>query len=214
MKFNEKWKKDENISMQEKIRDKVRPKGSLKPRIDQANKRMQIQIKKLDKAERVFSNRDKSLFAKTVKAYSNHDTMRANVYANELVELRKTKKQISNTKLALEQISLRLGTVSEFGDVVNLLSPTADVLQSIGKGIATALPEAGKELGSIGNLLTDIMSETHQSGGMDLDFSAPNDAAQSILAEAAQIAEETVAQKLPEIPRDIPVVNEKVLANT
>lgn len=214
MKFNEKWKQEEKTSLHDKIKEKVSPKAPLKTRLDQATKRMEIQIKKLDKAERVFSNRDKSLFAKTVKAYSNHDMMRANVYANELVELRKTKKQISNTKLALEQISLRLGTVSEFGDVVNLLSPTADVLQNIGKGISTALPEAGKELGSIGNLLSDIMSETHQSGGMDLDFNAPNDAAQSILDEAAQIAEETIAQKLPEIPTDIPVMNEKVLTNT
>jgi division protein CdvB (Snf7/Vps24/ESCRT-III family) len=216
LKFNEKWKQVEKTSLQEKIKDKVSPKAPLKGRLDQATKRMQIQIQKLDKAERVFSNRDKSLFAKTVKAYSKHDMMRANVYANELVELRKTKKQISTTKLALEQISLRLGTVSEFGDVVNLLSPTADVLQNIGKGISTALPEAGKELGSIGNLLSDIMSETHQSGGIDLDFDAPNDAAQSILNEAAQVAEETVAQKLPEIPTDIPaaVNNEKVLANT
>lgn len=210
MKFAGKWKKEESIPLREKIKDKVRPAGSLKPRLDDANKRMQIQIKKLERAANHFSKRDKSLFAKTVKAYSKHDLMRAKVYANELSEIRKTKKSISDTKLALEQISLRLGTVSEFGDVVGMLSPTVSVLQNIGKGISNTLPEAGNELGQIGDLLTGIISESNQSSGIDVNFDAPNEAAQNILNEAAQAAEQNIKQQLPDVPVDIPVTNEKV----
>jgi division protein CdvB (Snf7/Vps24/ESCRT-III family) len=211
VKFTEKWKEEEKTSLREKIKDKISSSDSLKPRLDMANKRMQIQIKKLDSAANHFSERDKSLFAKTVKAYSNHDTMRAKVYANELSEIRKSKKQITDTKLALEQISLRLSTVSEFGDVVSMLSPTVGVLQNIGKGIATTLPEAGKELGQIGDLLSGIISESTHGSNMDIDFEAPNDAAKNILNEAAQIAEQNIKQQLPETPVDIPAVNEKVL---
>lgn len=209
MKFAEKWEDEEKLPLHEKIKDKVRPPGSLKPRLDKANKRMQIQIQKLNKAAKHFSERDKSLFAKTVKAYSTHDLVRAKVYANELAEIRKTKKQIMNTKLALEQISLRLGTVSEFGDVVSMLSPTVSVLQNIGKGLANTLPEAGKELGQIGNLLNGIIAESNQGTGMDIDFEAPNDEAKNILSEAAKVAEQNIKQQLPETPTEIPKVRKK-----
>jgi len=211
VKFAGKWKDEEKISLHEKIKDKVRPSGSLKPRLDKANKRMQIQIRKLDTAAKHISERDKSLFTKTVKAYSKHDLVRAKVYANELAEIRKTKKQITDTKLALEQISLRLGTVSEFGDVVSMLSPTVSVLQNIGKGLTNTLPEAGKELGQIGNLLNGIITESNQGTGMDIDFEAPNDEAKNILSEAAKVAEQNIKQQLPEIPTDIPTVRKKVL---
>lgn len=211
MKFAGKWGNEEKIPLHEKIKDKVRPPGSLKPRLDKANKRMQIQIRKLNKAAKHFSERDKSLFAKTVKAYSKHDLVRAKVYANELAEIRKTKKQIMDTKLALDQISLRLGTVSEFGDVVSMLSPTVSVLQNIGKGLVNTLPEAGKELGQIGNLLNGIIAESNQGTGLDIDFEAPNDEAKNILSEAAKVAEQNIKQQLPEIPTDIPTVRKKVL---
>lgn len=211
MKFAGKWENEEKIPLHEKIKDKVRPPGSLKPRLDKANKRMQIQIQKLNKAAKHFSERDKSLFTKTVKAYSKHDLVRAKVYANELAEIRKTKKQIMDTKLALEQISLRLGTVSEFGDVVSMLSPTVSVLQNIGKGLVNTLPEAGKELGQIGNLLNGIIAESNQGTGLDIDFEAPNDEAKNILSEAAKVAEQNIKQQLPEIPTDIPTVRKKVL---
>jgi division protein CdvB (Snf7/Vps24/ESCRT-III family) len=214
VKFAEKWEDEEKLPLHEKIKDKVRPPSSLKPRLDKANKRMQIQIQKLNKAANHFSERDKSLFAKTVKAYSKHDLVRAQVYANELAEIRKSEKQIMATKLALEQISLRLGTVSEFGDVVSMLSPTVSVLQNIGKGLAKTLPEAGKELGQIGNLLNGIIADSNQGTGMDIDFEAPNDEAKNILSEAAKVAEENIKQQLPEIPADIPTVRKKVLTKT
>lgn len=214
MKFAGKWQDKEKTPLREKIKDKVRPPGSLKPRLDKANKRMQIQIRKLDKAGKHFSKRDKVLFKKTVNAYSNHDLVRAKVYANELAEIRKSKTLIMDTTLALEQISLRLGTISEFGDVVGMLSPTVNVLQNIGRGLSNTMPEAGKELGQIGNLLSGIIVESNQSNVMDIDFEAPTNEAQNILSEAAQIAEQNIKQQLPEIPTDIPPVKEEILTKT
>jgi division protein CdvB (Snf7/Vps24/ESCRT-III family) len=209
--FAEKWENGEKIPIQKKIKEKVRPPRALKPRLDKANKRMQIQIRKLNKAVKRFSQRDKSLFAKTVEAYSKHEIIRAKVYANELAEIRKSTKQIMNTRLALEQISLRIKTVSEFGDVVNILSPTVNVLQDIGKGLSKTLPEAGKELSQIGDLLNGIITDSNQGTGLDIDFDVPNDEAKDILKEAAEVAEQNIEQKLPQIPVDIPEVKKKVL---
>ncbi|MEJ2242717.1 MAG: Snf7 family protein [Candidatus Bathyarchaeota archaeon] len=209
MKFAKKWKDEEKPSFHEKIKDKVIPKKPLKQRLNEANKRMKIQIRKLDKAANQFSNRDKSLFKKLVEAYSNHDLVRAKVYANELSEIRKGKRHVLDTMLALEQLSLRLGTVSEFGDVVGMLSPTVSVLQKIGNGISDTMPEAGKELGQIGDLLNGLISESSTGTDMSIDFEAPSDAAQKILDEAAKLAKENIKQQLPEIPVDVPEVRKE-----
>jgi division protein CdvB (Snf7/Vps24/ESCRT-III family) len=214
VKFAGNWKETEKTPFHKQIKDKVRPPGSLKPRLDKANKQVKIQIRKLNRAANRFSKRDKSLFAKTVKAYSKHDLVRAKVYANELAEMRKTEQTIMNTRLALEQISLRLGTVSDFGDVVTMLSPTVSVLQNIGKGLTNTLPEAGKELGQIGDLLNGIIAESNQGTGIDIDFEAPNDEAKKILSEAANAAEQNIKQRLPEIPTDIQTPKEKVLTKS
>jgi division protein CdvB (Snf7/Vps24/ESCRT-III family) len=214
VKFAGNWKETEKTPFHKQIKDKVRPPGSLKPRLDKANKQVKIQIRKLNRAANRFSKRDKSLFAKTVKAYSKHDLVRAKVYANELAEIRKTEQTIMNTRLALEQISLRLGTVSDFGDVVTMLSPTVSVLQNIGKGLTNTLPEAGKELGQIGDLLNGIIAESNQGTGIDIDFEAPNDEAKKILSEAANAAEQNIKQRLPEIPTDIQTPKEKVLTKS
>ncbi|MGD2066049.1 MAG: Snf7 family protein [Candidatus Bathyarchaeota archaeon] len=211
MNFAGKWENEEKIPLHERVKKKVRPSSSLKPRLDNANKRMQIQIRKLNTAAKRFSERDKGLFAKIVEAYSKHDLIRAKVYANELAEIRKGKKQIMGTRLALEQISLRLSTVSEFGDVVNILSPTVNVLQNIGNGLSKTLPEAGKELGQIGDLLNGIIADSSQGDGIDIDFEVPNDEAKSILNEAAKVAEQNIEQKLPETPTDMPEVKKKIL---
>jgi division protein CdvB (Snf7/Vps24/ESCRT-III family) len=209
VKFTKKWKDEEKLSLHEKIKDKVIPKKPLKQRLNEANKRMKIQIQKLDKAANQFSNRDKSLFAKTVEAYSNHDLARAKVYAAELLEIRKCKRQVLDTILALEQISLRLGTVSEFGDVVGMLSPTVSALQKISKGINKTMPEAGNELGQIGNLLNGLILDSTSRTDLSIDFEVPTDAAKNILKDAANVAEENIKKQLPETPIDIPRVRKE-----
>jgi division protein CdvB (Snf7/Vps24/ESCRT-III family) len=113
----------------ERIKEAVRPPGPLKPRLDMAVRRIELQIQKLDQASERFSQRDKSIFARIVDAYTKHDMARANVFANELAEIRKMEKMIMHARLALEQIVLRLRTVSELGDVVSTLGPAVSVLE-------------------------------------------------------------------------------------
>jgi len=190
----------------ERIKEAVRPPGPLKPRLDQAIRRIEIQIQRLDKASERFSQRDKSIFARIVDAYTKHDMARANVFANELAEIRKMERMIMHARLALEQIVLRLRTVSELGDVVSTLGPAIGVLRTVKSGMANIFPEADRELGQIGNLLSGIMVEAGQNTGMTIDFEAANEDAQKILTEAAAVAEQKIKEKFPELPSGIPTV--------
>ena len=203
--FSKKWesRRDEQPFTQ-KIQDAVRPPGPLKPRLDFAVRRIELQVQKLDQATERFGQRDKTIFARIVDAYTKHDTARANVFANELAEIRKMEKLIINARLALEQIVLRLRTVSELGDVVSTLGPAVSVLRSVKTGLVSVFPEAENELGEIGNLLSGIMIEAGQSQGMTLSFDTTNEDAAKILAEASTVAEQRIKEKFPDLPPGIP----------
>ncbi|MCW8802747.1 MAG: Snf7 family protein [Candidatus Bathyarchaeota archaeon] len=203
--FAKKWGEGvDDTPLSNKIKDAVRPPGPLKPRLDFAVKRMEMQIQKLDKAADRFTERDKAIFQKIVNAYTKHDMARANVFANELAEIRKMEKMIMHSRLALEQIVLRLSTVSELGDVVSTLAPAVNVLRNVKAGMGAVFPEAEREIGSIGNLLSGIIMDAGYNSGMNIDFQTAGDDAQNILNEAASVAEQKVKEKFPDLPTGMP----------
>jgi division protein CdvB (Snf7/Vps24/ESCRT-III family) len=203
--FSKKWEtRREEQPFTSKVKEAVRPPGPLKPRLDFAVRRIELQVQKLDQATERFGQRDKTIFARIVDAYTKHDTARANVFANELAEIRKMERLIINARLALEQIVLRLRTVSELGDVVSTLGPAVSVLRSVRTGLVSVFPEAENELGEIGNMLSGIMIEAGQSQGMTLSFDSVNEDAAKILTEASTVAEQRIKEKFPDLPPGIP----------
>jgi division protein CdvB (Snf7/Vps24/ESCRT-III family) len=116
---------------------------------------------------------------------------------------------IMHSRLALEQIARRLSTVSELGDVVTTLAPAVGVLRNIRSGMSAIFPEAERELGQIGNLLSGIIVDAGQSTGLNINFETANEDAQKILTEAATVAEEKIKEKFPELPAGIPTIGEK-----
>ena len=139
---------------------------------------------------------------------------RANVLASELAEIRKMERMIVHARLALQQIVLRLKTISELGDVVSTLAPAVGVLRTVRTGMAGVLPEAERDLGQIGNLLSGIIVDAGQSTGLSINFEAANEDAQKILKEAATAAEQKVKEKLPELPTEVPATREKAPTKT
>jgi len=214
-KFAKRWGEEiDETPLTTRVKEAVRPPGPLKPRLDYATRRIEMQIQRLDKATDRFSERDKSIFARIVDAYSKHDMARANVFANELAEIRKMEKMIIHARLALEQIVLRLSTVSELGDVVSTLAPAVGVLRSVRNGMAVVFPEAERELGNIGNLLSGIIMDAGHTTGFSIDFQTANEDAQKILTEAATVAEQKVKEKFPELPAGIPTFGEAAPTGT
>jgi division protein CdvB (Snf7/Vps24/ESCRT-III family) len=199
--FAKKWEaKREGESFTTTLRNTVTPPPPLKPALEAATRKLDLQIQKLDQTNDRFTQKDKALFAKVVDAYTKHDQAHANIYAGELAEIRKMSKLVMNARLALDQVSLRIKTVSELGDVVSTLGPCIGVLRSISSGLGGVLPEAEGELGEIGNMLSGLMFEAGTSSGMSLNFENVNEDASKILAEAATVAEQRVSANFPDLP--------------
>jgi division protein CdvB (Snf7/Vps24/ESCRT-III family) len=203
--FAKKWEsKREGTSFIENVRGTVQPQQPLKPRLDYAVRKLELQVTKLNQASERFSQKDRSLFAKIVDAYAKHDTAHANIYANELAEVRKMEKLVMNATLALDQVVLRMKTVTEFGDLVSTLGPCIGVLRSVNVGLCGVLPEAENELGDIGNMLSGLMFEAGSGSGMSLNFNTVNEDASKILSEAAVVAEQKVGANFPDLPPGMP----------
>jgi division protein CdvB (Snf7/Vps24/ESCRT-III family) len=182
------------------IKETIVPPAPLKSRLDNAIRRLELQVHRLDQSSERFSQKDRALFTKIVAAYEQHDTAHANIYANELAEVRKMEKLVMNSRLALDQVLLRMRTVTEFGDLVTTLGPCIGVLRSVNVGLCGVLPEAENELGDISNMLSGLMFDCGTSAGMSVNFNNVNEDASKILAEAAIVAEQKISSKLPDLP--------------
>jgi division protein CdvB (Snf7/Vps24/ESCRT-III family) len=203
--FAKKWETPrETNSFVNNIKETVIPPAPLKSRLDHAIRRLELQVHKLDQSSDRFSQKDRALFTKIVTAYEKHDTAHANIYANELAEVRKMEKLIMNAHLALDQVLLRMRTVTEFGDLVTTLGPCIGVLRSINVGLYGVLPEAENELGDISNMLSGLMFDCGTSSGMSLNFNNVNEDASKILEEAAAVAEQKINANLPDLPPGLP----------
>jgi division protein CdvB (Snf7/Vps24/ESCRT-III family) len=206
--FAGKWEKQNSQSLGGRVRDSVRNPGPLKPRLDLAVRQIQVQVAKLDSTTNKLRERDNSIFAKVVASLQKHDTQHASVFANELAEIRKMNKMVTQAKLALEQIVLRLNTITELGDIVVTLTPAMAVIRNVKAGLVGVLPEAESEIGEISGLLSSILVDAGTVGGYSLNFEAANEDAEKILAEASAVAETRMREKFPEIPSTLPAATE------
>jgi division protein CdvB (Snf7/Vps24/ESCRT-III family) len=202
--FAGKWEKQNNQSLGGKVKDSVRNPGPMKPRLDLAVRQIQVQVAKLDSTSAKLRERDNSIFGKVVSSLQKHDTQHASVYANELAEIRKMNKMVTQAKLALEQIVLRLNTITELGDIVVTLTPAMAVMRNVKQGLGGIMPEAEGEIGEISGLLSSILVDAGTVGGYSLNFEAANEDAERILSEASAVAEQRMKEKFPEIPSTLP----------
>lgn len=204
MGFVDKWEeKDQGPGFMERLRDSVRPQTPLKPQIEQANRQIRLLISQLDNTVGRIKQRDATIFKGVVTALAKHDSQHAAVYANELTEVRKMGKLVTQAQLALEQISLRLGTITDLGEIATTLAPAVAVIRSMKESLKTALPEADKEIGEISGLLSSVLIDAGTTGGLSLNFDAANEDAQRILEEAAVVAEQRMQDNFPQIPAGV-----------
>ena len=202
--FAKKWEsRRDEASFTDTLREVVKPQQPLKPRMDFAVRRLELQVNKLDQTNERFTQKDRALFAKLVDAYAKHDTARANIYATELAEVRKMAKLVMNAGLALDQVILRIRTCTEFGDIVANLGPAISVLRSVGSCMGGVLPEAENELGEIGNMLSGLMFDAGLNSGTTMNFDSVNEDAAKILNEAATVAEQKVSANFPDLPQNL-----------
>src|SRR5919201_2209563 len=199
--FDKNWSNHNRISTGDKLKETLTPQGPLKPKIETAVNKLQLQISKLDAIVTKLNERDTLLFRRVVDAVQRHDTHATKVLSNELAEVRKISKTLGQSKMALEQVSMRLTTIHDMGDAMVALGPAISSIKSLKPSLGRFVPGADSEINNMQTLLSGIMMESLQGSGAGIDLNTVGGGdIDQIMMEASAVAEEKVNDKFPSIP--------------
>jgi len=198
--LQDKWSKQPQPGITDKINDVIKPKGALKPRIQIAIKKLKLQISKLDSMLIKLKERDAKIFQRIVEATQQHDTQTTKVLSNELAEIRKVTKILSSARIALERIELRLTTTSDIGDTVLTIMPTMGLMKNLKSSLGKIMPGAEQEISQMAEMLGGFMTESFSGdGAFGIDDSTSMES-EKILQEATAVAENSTGDLFPSVP--------------
>ena len=198
------WNKTSGESISQRVIGKVKPDIPLKTKIEEAQKKLQFQINKLEGITEKLQIKHDGIFEKVVNAQKSHNNAYAQAYANELVQVRKMKNMVSGAKLSMEQVQLRLSTVSELGDVVVTLSPAMSLIKGLSSSLSGLMPEANASMQDLSSILGDVLSGSavNDAGIMDAGVTSNPDT-MAILEEAHSFIEGQTRMSIPDIPNNL-----------
>jgi division protein CdvB (Snf7/Vps24/ESCRT-III family) len=199
--FDKNWSSQSRSGTSDKLKEALAPQGPLKPRIETAVNKLQLQTSKLDTMITKLNERDASLFRRVVDSMQRHDAESAKVLSNELAEVRKISKTLGQAKMALEQVSMRLSTIHELGDAMVALGPAMSTIKNLKPSLGRFVPGADAEINNMQSLLGGIMMESMQSNGLGIEVNPGSGGdIDQIMMEASAIAEQKVTDRFPSIP--------------
>ena len=199
--ISDSWNKTDGESISQKVIGKVKPEEPIKNKINFAQKKLQFQISKLEGINEKLKKKHDTIFEKIVNAQRNNKPSYAQAYAGELTQVRKMKNMVSGAKLSMEQVKLRLDTLSELGDVVVTLSPCMAIIKGLSPSLSGIMPEANASMQDLSQILGDVMSGSSVgvADNMNVDTTA-NAATLAILEEAHSVIAGQTQSAIPDVP--------------
>ena len=198
--FDKNWARQETQSVTGKLREVVKPQGALKPRIQTAVNKLQVQISKMDSMLTKLHERDAQLFQRVVTAMQQHDTNTSRVLSNELAEIRKVTKMLGNARMSLEQVQLRLTTIHDLGDAMVAIGPAMSTMKGLKSSLGRFMPEADAELNAMSQTLNGLMMDSLAGDSFSMESDASSEETEKILQEASAVAEQQIGEKFPSVP--------------
>ncbi len=205
VKFLSKWQKSDQEGVRNKIRNVVKPERVSKMDLQRASSQIQGYSQRLGQISSKLTQKDTLLLNGVVHSIQSHESHRARMLANELSEIRKMNKMVTQARLAFEQIGLRLETVKDLGDLAVTLSPAVSAIKGVQANLSSVIPEAEGEIGEISSLLANLLSESGSlSSPNQINFEPTSSDAENILAEASYAVMQTMKEKFPDVPETEP----------
>jgi division protein CdvB (Snf7/Vps24/ESCRT-III family) len=180
------------------ISNKLLQKPPLEERIDRALYHLGLQQAKL---ERIAADTEKiaqETFEKCVQAEAEKDSVRASLYATECAQARKVAQTLLTSKMAVEQIMIRLQTLKEFKNVVSEVGPVAKIAKSLKGKLEKVAPGVSLGLRDVNDTLESTLIEAGEVTGGEAVI--PTHEADDILREAALVADQKLKEKFPVAP--------------
>ena len=198
--FSNQWNKEAKKDPTERIRESLRTQKPLKPTMETAKNRLGIQTQKLDTLLEKLKSKDRTLFDQIVTHLQNHDSQQSKMLSNELSQVRRTIKTISQLKMSLEQVHMRLESTIDIGDALTALKPAVGTLSKVKTGLTGLMPNVDTELGEISDVFSDIMVNANSTSDIGFAMNPSGGDVNNIIAEASVVAEQRVTDNFPDVP--------------
>jgi division protein CdvB (Snf7/Vps24/ESCRT-III family) len=200
--FSSSWVNERRLNTSEKIKENLRTQQPLKPRIEFAKNKIQTQNHKLNNILENLRGKEKTLFNQVVLNLQKHDAQQVKMMSNELAQIKRTTKMISQVKMSVEQIQLRLESTIDIGDVMTSIGPAVGALTKVRSGMSGVMSEVDTELVEVDRAFSDIIMNV---GSIDNNASFTFDAGggedvDRILVEASAVAEQKMNENFPDVP--------------
>lgn len=204
--MNSRWVKSESIlSNDDQIVSPPRPGGPLKPRLDAVQKKIQVQVSRLEELRGLLKSKDEEIFCRLVTSIKENNAQFSTVLSSDLARARQVSRMVFLSRVTLEKLVARLSSVSDFGDLVIVLSPAMAVVKNLRSSLTPHVPEMEGELGVISELLSGILVDAGQVGGYTINFETANEEAVRLIDEASLAVEQKMKEEFPGIP-DLPAI--------
>jgi division protein CdvB (Snf7/Vps24/ESCRT-III family) len=207
--MNSRWVKSESILSNDDQTVSPKPGGPLKPRLDAVQKKIQIQVSRLEELHGLFKSKDEELFRKLVTSIKENNAQYSTVLSSELARARQISRVVFLSRVALEKLVAKLSSASDFGDLVIVLSPAMAVVKNLRSSLTPHVPEMEGELGVVSELLSGILVDAGQVGGYTINFETANEEAVRLIDEASAAVEQKMKEEFPGIP-DLPTIPQKL----
>lgn len=198
--FTNQWNNETKKDTTALIRETLRTQKPLKPTMESAKNRLGIQTQKLDALLEKLKAKDRTLFNQIVTHLQNHDVQQSKMLSNELSQVRRTIKTISQLKMSLEQVHMRLESTIDIGDALTALKPAVGTLSKVKTGLTGLMPNVDTELGEINDIFSDIMVNANSTSDIGFALNPSGGDENNILAEAGIVAEQRVTDNFPDAP--------------
>jgi len=211
--MNSKWVKSESVIDSNEIEGNnnnnyqtfslPKPGGPLKPRLDAVKKKIQVQIDRLEELRSINTIKDTEIFARLTDSLNDKNTQHLTLLSSELTRSRQLARVLLLSCVSLEKLMVKISTVSDFGNLVMVLSPAMAVIKNLRSSITSYVPEMEGELGIISELLSGILVDAGQVGGFTINFEKANEQAVQFLGEVSEVVDQKMEEgfsKVPELP--------------
>lgn len=192
-----------------RVMSRVRPGAPLKSRIAAARSGLGSQVEKLAALDEKLRRKERGIFERIVAATKSNNHAHARMYAAELAEVRKILRIVDNAKLSLEQIQIRLDTVSEMGDIVVTLTPCMAVIKDVSASVGGLVPEANSSIGDLSRILGEVLADSQvgdgavAAAGAGAAAGGASPEASGILDEAQALVAGQARASLPDLPDNL-----------
>ena len=168
---------------------------------------------RLDQVNSNLRERDRVLFEMINKAVQRKDTVRAQIYANELSRIRHIKQVLSKSQLAIDCITIRLENFLDLYNVVQEMKPITQEVREVSSDVQKVMPQFASGLEQLNQMASETLMQTSidfRQPALDEMFSVKNQESADILEEVSNMVESGLHDSFPEPPITIaPRISER-----